>query len=106
MKKFLKYLFILLLILGVFVLAGWGKKSVELMIGNEQYLINLHEAIKEASIGKEGNTKTVDGDETESDENNIGSQTVSISAEFERRARGEKSSIRNYDQRYYGQVLK
>ena len=48
MQKMKKIILILLVILSVLVLSGWGKKSVELL--NNTLLIDLDKAIKDAPI--------------------------------------------------------
>ncbi len=54
MQKMKKIILILLVILSVLVLSGWGEKSVELL--NNTLLIDLDKAIKDAPIGNQGNT--------------------------------------------------
>lgn len=54
MQKMKKIILILLVMLSVLVLSGWGEKSVELL--NNTLLIDLDKAIKDAPIGNQGNT--------------------------------------------------
>ena len=77
MQKNKRTITILLLILCIFILSGWGKKTVELL--NDTPLIDLKKAIKEAPIGNQGNSLISEEKELESEEINTDSQTESIS---------------------------
>ena len=76
MQKNKKPIIILLLTLCIFLLTGWGKKAAELL--NDSLLIDLNQAIKESSIGNQGNTLAVEDKETESDDIMKDNQTVNI----------------------------
>jgi len=72
MYKIRKIRIVLLLVLSIFILSGWGEKSVELL--NDKPLIDLNKAIKEVPLGKQGNTLTIKGYEESSKEVPIGNQ--------------------------------
>lgn len=76
MRKIKKTTIILLSILSIFFLVGWGKKSVELLNGTP--LIDLNKAIKEAPIGNQGNTQKLEEYEMESDDIIMDSQIESV----------------------------
>lgn len=76
MQKNKKLIIILLLTLCMLLLTGWGKKAAELL--NDTLLIDLNQAIKESSIGNQGNTLATEDKETESDDIMKDNQTVNI----------------------------
>lgn len=76
MRRIKKRIAVGLLIFSVGLLAGWGKAAVELL--NDTLLIDLDKAIKEAPIGKQGNTFTIKESEAER-EAIVDNQTVNAS---------------------------
>lgn len=72
MYKIRKIRIVLLLVLSIFILSGWGEKSVELL--NDKPLIDLNKAIKEVPLGKQGNTLIIKGYGESSEEITIGNQ--------------------------------
>ncbi|EOS34321.1 hypothetical protein C804_01569 [Lachnospiraceae bacterium A4] len=66
MYKVRKMMVILLSVVCVLILVGWGEKSVELL--NDKPLIDLKTAIKEVPLGKQGNTLIIENHEKSSDE--------------------------------------
>lgn len=79
MYKIRKIRIVLLLVLSIFILSGWGEKSVELL--NDKPLIDLNKAIKEVPLGKQGNTLTIKGYEKSSEEVTIGNQNENSAKE-------------------------
>lgn len=65
MRKSEKVAAVLMFMVCSLLLTGWGEKAVELL--DDTPLIILKEAIKDAPIGKEGNTLELDVVETESE---------------------------------------
>lgn len=72
MYKIRKIRIVLLLVLSILILSGWGEKSVELL--NDKPLIDLNKAIKEVPLGKQGNILTIKGYEESSKEVTIENQ--------------------------------
>lgn len=107
MQKCKKMIAALLFMACLFFLTGWGEKAVELL--DDTPLIVLKEAIKDAPIGKQGNTLKLEELETESEEVSLDNQDTGVSSKESMVLQSNKThniEIRDKRITYDGKVCK